>query len=78
VGGTWNVIAVPAGTPVDIVRRLNASVYKALADPTLGERLKALNVEASDALTPAETRAFVEAEIEKWRKVVIDAGAQVD
>ncbi len=78
VGGTWNVIAVPAGTPADIVRRLNASVYKALSDPTLGERLKALNVEASEAQTPAETKAFVEAEIEKWRKVVTAAGAQVD
>ena len=29
-------VAVPAGTPADIVRRLNASIYKALADPTLG------------------------------------------
>lgn len=78
VGGTWNVVAVPAGTPADIVRRLNVAVYKALADPTLGERLKALNVEASEALTPAETKAFVEAEIAKWRDIVMAAGAQVD
>ncbi|MFN4017328.1 MAG: Bug family tripartite tricarboxylate transporter substrate binding protein [Reyranella sp.] len=78
VGGTWNIVAVPAGTPTDVVRRLNASIYKALADPTLGERLKSLNVEASEAMTPAETKAFVEAEIEKWRKIVMAAGAQVD
>lgn len=78
VGGTWNIVAAPAGTPREIVERLNVAVYKALADPTLAERLKALNMEASEALTPAATKAFVEAEIAKWRAVVAIAGAQVD
>lgn len=78
VGGTWNIVAAPAGTPREIVERLNVAVYKALADATLAERLKALNMEASEALTPAATKAFVEAEIVKWREVVAIAGAQVD
>lgn len=78
VGGTWNVVAAPAGTPKEIIERLNAAVNKALADPTLGERLKALNMEASDASTPASTKAFIEAEIVKWRALVTLAGAQVD
>lgn len=78
VGGTWNVVAAPAGTPKAIVDRLNAAVNRALADPTLGERLKALNMEASDASTPGTTKAFIEAEIAKWRELVELAGAQVD
>jgi len=78
VGGTWNVVAAPAGTPREIVERLNAAVYKALADPALAERLKALNMEASEAMSPAETKAFVEAEIVKWRELVKMAGANVD
>jgi tripartite-type tricarboxylate transporter receptor subunit TctC len=78
VGGTWNIVAAPAGTPREIVERLNVAVYKALADAVLAERLKALNMEASEALTPAATKAFVEAEIVKWREVVAIAGAQVD
>ena len=78
VGGTWNVVVAPIGTPREIVDRLNVAVNKALADPSLGERLKALNMEASDASTPAMTRAFIEAEIIKWRDVVALAGAQVD
>ncbi len=78
VGGTWNIVAAPAGMPREIVERLNVAVYKALADATLAERLKALNMEASEALTPAATKAFVEAEIVKWRAVVATAGAQVD
>ncbi|MFZ5782578.1 MAG: Bug family tripartite tricarboxylate transporter substrate binding protein [Pseudomonadota bacterium] len=78
VGGTWNVVAAPAGTPREIVERLNAAVYKALADPALAERLKALNMEASEAMSPAETKAFIEAEIVKWRELVKIAGANVD
>ncbi len=78
VGGTWNVVAVPAGTPREIVDRLNTAVYKALADPVLADRLKALNMEASEALSPAETKAFIEAEIVKWRELVKLAGAGVD
>jgi tripartite-type tricarboxylate transporter receptor subunit TctC len=78
IGGTWNVVVVPSGTPPAIVERLNAVVYKALSDSALAERLKALNVEASDALTPAATKAFVQSEIAKWREIVIRAGATVD
>lgn len=78
VGGTWNVVVAPAGTPPEIVERLNKAVYKALADQTLAERLQALNVEASEPLTPAATKAFIEAEIVKWREVVALAGAKVD
>ena len=78
VGGTWNVVAAPAGTPKAIVDRLNAAVNRALADPMLGKRLMALNMEASDASTPATTKAFIEAEIVKWRELVALAGAQVD
>jgi tripartite-type tricarboxylate transporter receptor subunit TctC len=78
VGGTWNVVAAPAGTPPEIVKRLNAAVNNALADPTVAERLKSLNMEASEASTPASTKAFIEAEIVKWRAIVELANAKVD
>jgi len=35
-------------------------------------------VEASEALTPAATKAFVQSEIVKWRDIVVRAGATVD
>jgi tripartite-type tricarboxylate transporter receptor subunit TctC len=78
VGGTWNVVAAPAGTAVEIVKRLNAAVNKALADPTVAARLKSLNMEASEASTPAGTKVFIEAEIVKWRALVELANARVD
>lgn len=78
VGGTWNVVAAPAGTPREIVDRLNTAVNKALKDATVAERLSQLGIEAVTDSTPASTRAFVEAEIAKWREVVKLAGAKVD
>ncbi len=78
VGGTWNIVAVPAGTPKPIVDRLNAAINKALVSPAVAERLQQLGIEAVTDSTPASTRAFVTAEIAKWRDVIRAAGAKVD
>lgn len=78
VGGTWNIVAVPAGTPKPVVDRLNAAINKALASPAVAERLQQLGIEAVTDSTPASTRAFVTAEIAKWRDVIRAAGAKVD
>lgn len=78
VGGTWNIVAVPAGMPKPIVDRLNTAVNKALASATVAERLQQLGIEAVTDSTPASTRAFVTAEIAKWRDVIRVAGAKVD
>lgn len=78
VGGTWNIVAVPAGTPKPIVDRLNAAINKALVSPVVAERLQQLGIEAVTDSTPASTRAFVTAEIAKWRDVIRAAGAKVD
>lgn len=77
-GATWNVVVAPAGTPKEIVDRLNIAVNKALADPTVTERLKQLGIEKVDDSTPASTAAFIGSEIKKWREVVKSAGAHVD
>jgi tripartite-type tricarboxylate transporter receptor subunit TctC len=78
VGGTWNIVAVPAGTPKPVVDRRNAAINKALVSPTVAERLQQLGIEAITDSTPASTRAFVTAEIAKWRDVIRAAGAKVD
>jgi tripartite-type tricarboxylate transporter receptor subunit TctC len=78
VGGTWNIVALPAGTPKPIVDRLNGAINKALASPAVAERLQQLGIEAVTDSTPASTRAFVTAEIAKWRDVIRAAGAKVD
>jgi tripartite-type tricarboxylate transporter receptor subunit TctC len=77
-GGTWNVVAAPAGTPKEIVDRLNVAVNKALNDAPVRDRLRQLGIETVDDSTPASTRVFVETEIAKWRDVVQLAGIKVD
>jgi tripartite-type tricarboxylate transporter receptor subunit TctC len=62
-------ILVPAGTPKEIVTRLNAESVKAMAAPDMRERLA---VEGADptSTTPEQFTAFLRTEIDKWGKVV--------
>ena len=68
----WNGIAAPAKTPRAIVERLNKEVNAALAAPEVRQRLHGLGVEAQGS-TPGEFRAFLVAEIAKWRDVIARA-----
>jgi tripartite-type tricarboxylate transporter receptor subunit TctC len=64
---------VPAGTPVDIVERLNRDINASLADPGLKSRYA--DVGAVPLIyTPAEARAKIASDIVKWRKVIENAG----
>jgi len=73
----WLNLAAPAGTPADIVQRLYAETAKALQDAELQQSFRAAGVEAS-LMSPQELAAFMQAEHEKWGKVVRDTGATVN
>ena len=72
----WQGLFVPAGTPAEIVQKLNAGLNAVLQQPDIVERLKQLNVEFREN-TPEEFRAFVAAEIEKWGRVVREANIRL-
>ncbi len=65
--GTWNVIMAPAGTPQDIVVRLNTAINEALKKPAIQDRLSGYGVRTIADSTPGGTKQFVAAEISKWR-----------
>jgi tripartite-type tricarboxylate transporter receptor subunit TctC len=65
----WNGVFAPAGTPADIVKKLNGGLNAVLRNRDVTERLKALNVEFRQN-TPEEFGAFVAAEMAKWSRVV--------
>lgn len=73
----WYGFAAPAGTPKEIVSRLNAEFAKALHDAKVTERLDTLGLSVV-ADSPEHFAKFVAAEAAKWRKVVQDSGARVD
>jgi tripartite-type tricarboxylate transporter receptor subunit TctC len=72
----WGLLA-PAGTPREIVARLNAETLKALADPAVRERLTALGAVITPS-TPEQFGAFLRAEIDKWAAVIKAARIQPD
>jgi tripartite-type tricarboxylate transporter receptor subunit TctC len=64
----WGLIA-PAKTPPEIVNRMHAEMQKALKDPAVAERLGAQGMTITGQ-GPAEFRAFMQKEIDRWSKVV--------
>jgi tripartite-type tricarboxylate transporter receptor subunit TctC len=70
---SWQGLFAPAGTPREVVERLNAETQKALASPDIRDFFSRQGFEVAGS-TPAEFRTFIEAEIPKWAKVVKEAG----
>jgi tripartite-type tricarboxylate transporter receptor subunit TctC len=73
----WFGLVAPAGTPREIVTKLNAEVLKILAMPDVRERFLALGVEPLGS-TSDEFAHYIRAQMDKWAKVVKDAGVKPD
>jgi len=74
---SWFGLLAPAGTPMDIVNRLQQETAKALSAPALKERLLSQGAIPSGN-TSAEFAAMIAAETKKWAQVVKASGAKVD
>jgi tripartite-type tricarboxylate transporter receptor subunit TctC len=74
--GWWGVVA-PAGTPKEIVQRLNAAVNKSLALPEVEKKFLTNGVIAAPS-TPDEFRSFVAEDHQRWSKVIKDANLRID
>ena len=74
---SWFGLLAPAGTPTDIVNRIQQEVAKSLGAPALKEKLQAQGAIPSGN-TPAEFAQLIDSEHKKWAKVVKDSGATVD
>jgi tripartite-type tricarboxylate transporter receptor subunit TctC len=69
----WHGLFVPAGTPKEIVDRLNAETIRALAAPELAEELARHGIEPAPS-TPAQLGAMVRSELDRWRETARAAG----
>jgi tripartite-type tricarboxylate transporter receptor subunit TctC len=70
-------ILAPAGTPPEIVKKLNADIVRALHDPAVKKALEAATVEIV-ANTPEEFARYIAAEHTKWAEVIKASGARAD
>ena len=76
-GGSWHAVVAPAGTPREIVGKLNRTLIATIAAPELRSQL--LNQGAQPVgSSPDELRKFMQAEGEKWGRVVQSSGARAD
>ena len=73
----WNGLLAPAGTPKEVVARLNAELKKVLENPDVRQRFEAQGFAASWN-SPATFGSFLQAEVDKWAKVVQVSGAKID
>lgn len=74
---TWNALFAPAGTPPEVIQRLNQAAVTAVKDPAVTAKLAEFGAEIV-ASSPEELAAHVKAELAKWAPIVEASGAQID
>jgi tripartite-type tricarboxylate transporter receptor subunit TctC len=75
--GIWYGILAPAGTPREIIARLNSEIVRALNQPDYRNFL-VRNAVIPIGSPPGELGQYIKSELVKWAKVVKDAGVRVD
>ena len=70
---TWYGFLGPAGTPQHVVRKINAEMKTAVADPALVKHLEGIGM-VPTWTTPQEMGVMISTELARWRKVVSEAG----
>lgn len=73
----WNGVLVPAGTPADIVNRLNREIDAALKMPDVKARLNNAGLEPAGG-SPDKFRSLISAEAKKWSEIIRKTGAKLD
>lgn len=75
--GTWFGMFAPAGTPREIISRLNGEINKIVATAEMKSRLVAQGADPI-SVTPEQFRAFVKNELARWGKIVKTVGIKID
>jgi len=74
---SWFGLVAPAGTPTDVIEKINHDVGKTLSDPSFAKDFLAAQGLEPILSTPAQFAAFIRSETVKWGKVVKDANIKV-
>ena len=74
---SWQALFVPAGTPSEIIQKINAGALAALADPAVKAKVQQIGYVPVGS-TPEELAAMLKAEIAKWHAVIKDAGLKME
>jgi tripartite-type tricarboxylate transporter receptor subunit TctC len=77
LGSYWTSIVAPAGTPPDVVAKLNTTVNTIMTSREVGETLAKLSAKAK-AGTPADLAAFIASESKRWAEVITAANIKAE
>ena len=75
---TFNGLVAPAGTPREILNRLNAEITKAVRTPSLRDRFIELGVELTSSASPEQFQAYIKAEFDKKARLAREAGIKLE
>ncbi len=73
----WNGLFAPAGTPADVVARINADVNAAMADPAFKQNMLKQGLIIGGG-TPSAFKSFIDAETRKWGAIITKANIKLD
>jgi len=71
-------LVAPAGTPAPVIDKLNAAVRASLAKPQTKEKLKGLGAITEGGSSPAQFRAWLKSDAERWARVIKAAGVRAE
>ena len=69
----WYGMIAPAGTPPEVIARLNQALVETMQEPEVAARIRSVGAEPSP-MTPEQFRSFIQAETTKWAQVIKSAG----
>jgi tripartite-type tricarboxylate transporter receptor subunit TctC len=73
----WAGLVAPAGTPPDVVNKLNAALRPIIDSPDVQKKFKNVGFEGFSS-TPQELGEFIKVQLAEWQKMIKDAGIQSD
>ena len=78
VASGWAGLNVPAGTPTEIIDKINAAVAQVIVEPDVVEQIEKIGWNPVKPQSPQEFGAFLEKEIARWGEVVAKAGVETN
>jgi tripartite-type tricarboxylate transporter receptor subunit TctC len=74
----WFGLGAPAGTPAEIVHKVQAAIYKGLNTHDVQDRFAAIGASVHPNKSPAEFSAYIKSEHERWGKVIKAANVKAE
>lgn len=75
---TWYSLAAPAGTPPEVIERLNAEVAKMVASPAVRERMRAIGVDPATDTSAKYIGEIVRTDTARWKKFISGTRIRLD